>query len=184
MKNFLVCVLGALCLFAAPNLAQAATYTINFSLNSSGPQSPFAGSFSYIAAAPDGPIQSLTDINLTVDGHVYTLGEVSFLNPPGGGGPFADIATIFATSDGAGVPNSGATDDFFLAYHPVTLDLAPGLAFLYTTANFGQPFGATTGVLSRSEVAPVPLPAAVVLFGSGLGLMGLLVRRRRSKASA
>ena len=177
-------VLGLLS-FATPHLAQAATYTINFSLSSSGPQNPFAGSFSYTAVAPEGPIQSLTDINLTVDGHAYTLAEVSFLNPSGGGGSFADFATIFATSDGTGVPNSGAKDDFFLVYHPVTLDLGPGLAFLYTTANFSVPFGATAGELSLSEVAPVPLPAAIVLFSSGLGLIGLLARRRRrSKALA
>ena len=46
----------------------------------------------------------------------------------------------------------------------------PEIGFL--TAQISDPPGAT------------PLPAALVLFGSGLGAMGLLNRRRKAKASA
>jgi hypothetical protein len=45
---------------------------------------------------------------------------------------------------------------------------------------------AETGSLTAriTEVGQTPLPAAVVLFGTGLGAMGLFSRRRKSKVSA
>src|SRR5258706_637005 len=47
----------------------------------------------------------------------------------------------------------------------------------------GPEIGLLTAQVSESP-APTPLPAALVLFGSGLGAMGLFGRRRKSRASA
>jgi hypothetical protein len=49
-----------------------------------------------------------------------------------------------------------------------------------------NPGGPETGSLTAriTEVGQTPLPAAVVLFGTGLGAMALFSRRRKSKVSA
>jgi hypothetical protein len=47
----------------------------------------------------------------------------------------------------------------------------------------GPETGLLTAQVSESP-APTPLPAALVLFGSGLGAMGLFGRRRKLRASA
>lgn len=49
--------------------------------------------------------------------------------------------------------------------------------------NYGSPqFGYLTAQVT--ETAATPLPAAILLFGSGLGAMGLISRRRKAKAAA
>jgi hypothetical protein len=47
----------------------------------------------------------------------------------------------------------------------------------------GSEIGYLTARISEAPAA-TPLPAALVLFGSGLGAMGIFARRRKAKACA
>ena len=51
------------------------------------------------------------------------------------------------------------------------------------SAYFGGPVGSVL-IRSVEEATTVPLPAALPLFAGGLGLMGLLARRKKRKAAA
>ena len=90
------------------------------------------------------------------------------------GGPITNIASLFVTGNnltqvltlGLGVL---AADPFYLR-----LD--------FTSQYIG--YGTNTAEYLIAKVSPVPLPAALPLFGAGLGLLALLGWRRKRSAAA
>ena len=90
------------------------------------------------------------------------------LTPPTNGNDFTALPFL------AGMPVSGSMTlsgtGAFNPAHAATLEVVSGF-------NIGRDF-------ARLEYSPVPLPAALPLFGSALGLMGFLGWRRRKAPSA
>ncbi|MGM0583344.1 MAG: VPLPA-CTERM sorting domain-containing protein [Pseudomonadota bacterium] len=83
-----------------------------------------------------------------------------------------------------GTTNSiGATsgDFFHLNFVLRKSDFAPGpLGSYYFPQNSDTPYFATEGGLTRLETQPVPVPAALPLLASGVGVFALVRRRRRA----
>jgi hypothetical protein len=187
MNKYIISALAAVSLSSAATSSHAVTVKLNFtashfidSISSVAPPTdPVTGEIYYEAANFGSPITSLISISLTINGHSYALSEVGFgangavgkKNPSGTG--------VFATPTG--------TDDFFLGWH---IGGAP-ISFSYTAAydgvnDYQLAFWQATAFDNFTEtvVGTTPLPAALPLFATGLGLMGLLGWRRKRKAQA
>jgi hypothetical protein len=106
-----------------------------------------------------------------------------FFGPP--------VATAGATSLQVGYaddePVSGFLPDYVV--HVLTLDFSgpltdPGTISLLGSSNEYNGFnGFTRYVTSGEATSPAPLPAALPLFATGLGMMGWFVRRRKRTTS-
>ncbi len=127
------------------------------------PDDPVSGTIVYDAASVNAPINSLTSITLTINGHVYMLAEIGFLSDPG-------IGEVGGLIDG--VNGSGSFEDDFVIIWDMAA-LTP-LLFLYATANSAEIWN--TSSFSRFSVTAAPEPATLALFA--LGLLGATVARR------
>jgi len=136
---------------------------------------PVIGSIVWEADSVSSPIHSLTSIDLAIDGHTYVIGEIDFIDPW-----VSTHANIFGTLNDTSVHSQ--TNDFWITWTLNTLTLN---SFVYASANTEGIWptipGETnpTGILEFSSfsITAVPLPTAVWLFGSALGLLGWLGRR-------
>jgi hypothetical protein len=116
--------------------------------------------------------------------------ELSVLNPLGGAtynGPSAPAANGWATGGYEGNVNgtTGTTDN-------ASLGTALNFYSVITTNSAGSRTGASVspfagtwdltsaGLLTYSEASPVPLPTPLLLMLSGLGLLGLVGRRKQA----
>jgi len=149
----------------------AAAIPVTMTFTASGfvtgaPQDQVSGSVTWEAAGFPGTITALTGINLTIAGHVYTLGEIGFVDPVG---PFKLIGGTLNAVAGL----NGGTDDFqiIMAHDGGVADMA------YTTQGTVAGFGAGTVSLDVIVGTSVPAPMTLVLFG--LGLAGLAASRYR-----
>jgi len=127
------------------------------------PDDPVSGTIVYDAASVNAAINSLTSITLTINGHVYTLGEIGFLSDPG-------IGEVGGLIDG--VNGSGSFEDDFVIIWDMNA-LTP-LLFLYATANSDAIW--TTSSFSSFSVTAAPEPATLALFA--LGVLGAGVAQR------
>jgi hypothetical protein len=178
-KKILAGLTIGLFMFVMGGMAQASTFQVSFVASNfsppGAPVDPVTGSIWYVAASATAPIEAITQVDLSIAGHVYGLSEVGFVSSPGsyqaiGGIPDGVMSLLFV------VPWHHYVDDFMLMWSLVTSDMA----FLYTV-----PFGGDvwTSVefdrFSIVEQAAVPIPGAVYLFASGL--IGLAGFRRKFK---
>lgn len=106
---------------------------------------------------PTGPFGITTTVNLFVDG---------------------TLAYTALNAEGAG-ETSLAWEQF--VYHSLLPSSTDTLTFTFRNGDPSSDFNAAfdSVVISTVEANAVPLPASIVLFGSGLGIVGVLSRRRR-----
>jgi uncharacterized protein YndB with AHSA1/START domain len=187
--RYLGMALGASMSLCAPTLASAATLTINdltdtvsFSFSgftspgsiTSGESGRFTGS--YTSATPP------TDI------------AIRFYNITGPGETLSDTLSITVAPTGPGV-NTSVTVDFFsnveggAALTPLSCTTVfPTACISASIAETGASQTVNAGladlIVSFASDVEVPLPAALPLFASGLGALGLLGWRRKRKAAA
>ena len=137
------------------------------------PEDPISGSIVYEAAGLGATIDALISIDLTIDGHSYSLAEVSFQSPWVGS---QDI--IYGSLNGIGMAYTSGVNDFWLYFDRLT-QLPVGLdPFSYTTAALDSTWSTTHfDTFSITEVR-VPEPMSLSLLGSGLLVLSWRRRRR------
>lgn len=149
-----ISLLGATATHAIPiTVAFTATGFVPLIGSTPAPDDPVSGTLVYDAASVNSPINSLTSISLTINGHTYGLSEIGFLTDFGLG----EIGGLIDGVNGSG----NFEDDFLILWERATLT---PLLFLYATANSGEIW--TTSNFSQFSVtaSPVPEPATLALL--------------------
>jgi hypothetical protein len=117
-----------------------------------------------------------------LSGHAYQIAAWGYTSGGGGNGDYnQNISNVGAVTTNGALPAGLLTFDS-QAYYNLT---AGALA----TSNSGQPFAYGAGNLDivsavSADIGATPLPAALPLFATGLGALGLLGWRRKKKAAA
>jgi hypothetical protein len=174
-KNFACAVFVGAALFCFSGAANAVTYDLTltaitgpesgtgfFSLNNT----PTTGPQTYTVG---GPTNILTALSFTIDGNTFTLADATI--------PSAPNAVFFngglISLDYLGSITNGS----------VTFALSSGSIF-YTYIDFSDRTHNTFGYFGYAlDMGATPLPAALPMFAGGLGLVGLLARRKKRKAA-
>lgn len=164
-RKTLLCSLLALFISSAAN---ASPFQVDFTFTgftghggSPVPDPTVTGSAVFDAASINSPIQSLISINLSIDGHTYTLAETGILVS-------GDQNVIGGLLNGVGALGFNTTDF--------------AIVWRYTTnepVNFSYESGANPIVSSTAStfsIAAVPEPTTLALFS--LGAFGMCLSKR------
>lgn len=174
MNKTLAALAGAACLLLT-TAAQATQYKLDFTVSNftnnfvTLERVPIAGSIVFSADALGAAVTSIDAVDLAIDGHVYTPGEIGaelWGSHYAFGGKAYDIGGVQALTDDFYIYVNGAANDF---------QFATSQSYLY----FGRDIVAT-----YSEPAPagdVPEPGSLALLLAGAGALGMLSRPRRRR---
>lgn len=171
-------ILGAIALFLQFGTipAQAIPIEVNFTIedfiprytSTPPPDDLVIGRIIYEAESITANIDSLTAIDLTIDGHTYSISEIDYISP------FFSRQKIGGTLAGVNAISSG-TDDFRLDWYQGSLT---PMKFSYTSSLHGGFWDSNNfSSFSVAESHAVPEPANLLLLGSGLFVLGFFLRR-------
>jgi hypothetical protein len=150
------------------------SFDANFPAGS--PQTLVSGSFIYDAATLTSPIGYLINVDLTIAGHTYTVGELGFTVLPNG----EELIGTASPELGAG---ASGTNNFFLQYY-ADFGFAEPFFLSYCTATSNIcAISSSYSFFSVTAITAVPEPATWSLLLTGLFGAGLLSSlKTRAKA--
>lgn len=158
--------------------ANAVTFYISFTQDGVGDAGPdWFGTFE----APDGG-GKVTSFSATIGGTTFYIPDPDF-------GPFLDPTKTFVFNNNplllpATKPGIVLQEDLSAAFQ-VALSMHNNNSWAFDSCNNAAcNHGSFVGTYSISDVAPVPLPAALPLFATILAGGGLIAWRRKRKAAA
>jgi hypothetical protein len=169
MKKNLSYLSAAVCLFAAvATSASAATFLMRFEVTNFGslndnppPTDPVTGTIMWEAAEIHAPILSIDSIDMTIAGHPYSIGEITYV-PPG----YPEYDALIGGSLSGPFTMSDRTDDFWIRWE--TGSLLP-YDFAYTSsATSGVWHTLDWGGLNPSgsfSIIEVPEPSTTAIIG-------------------
>jgi hypothetical protein len=188
MKKNLSYLSAALCLFAAvATSASAATFLMRFEVTNFGslndnppPTDPVTGTIMWEAAEIHAPILSIDSIDMTIAGHPYSIGEITYV-PPG----YPEYDALIGGSLSGPFTMNDRTDDFWIRWE--TGSLLP-YDFAYTSsATSGVWHTLDWGGLNPSgsfSIIEVPEPSTTAIWGVFVFLAAMLRSRQRKSMSS